>query len=783
MFLFIFPVVMVLMLWKPSQMVGAWLIVGIVWGFVNFWCSAERLYVDPQWFSGDQKVTATVVSAEDYQHYSRWRLQGITNLSHAIAYGGDAYLYLNKNRRIAIKTGQTIALDMAFKQPHNQQNPHAFDYESYAFHQNIALIGNAKSTPVVVDHHADFLDTPRYRIRQLFSQLPEQERGVLEALVLAEKNHLDLQVYEAFAATGTAHLLAISGLHVGMVMGAVFFLVYFILRRRERWIVELPIEMMAMISALIVAILYAAIANWPLPTQRAVLMAVALFVAWRFRSQVHPLQIMLAVFLFILILQPNAIVSLSFWLSFSSVAALIAWANVWITRGQQDESRMGGTDSSWQRIYGKVRGFVQSLLWISLISSLVTMPMIVESFGRIAIYTLIANLIMVPLYAMAILPLALLSSMCAVMGLDEIAYPLLHLNGVVVQLGNQWVITLQHWPWGNLWIKPAPWWLQLNYAMLMLLAGWLMWKKRMRIALPLLFFTLALYIYFGSQEPQSVDAHATIIDVWDVGQGASTSIHFQDGEEWLIDVPGEFSAKFNGGTMVADELRGLGITHIDTLVLTHAQSDHMGGAMRLLDHLNHVGELWIADVPSNHNHPQLNAIIARLKREDATVIWLSQGDHRTLNNQSRIDVLWPPKGYNPKNTNNASLILSLQLPTGQRMLFPGDMEAKTEKDRRFFEQLSPYDLMLIPHHGSRTSSTVDFVARVHPRYAVAQVGYGNRFGFPKNEVIDRYENIGAHVYRSDQGALQFSIENNISIAQYVPLQLKYNQLWLYFHGG
>jgi competence protein ComEC len=239
-----------------------------------------------------------------------------------------------------------------------------------------------------------------------------------------------------------------------------------------------------------------------------------------------------------------------------------------------------------------------------------------------------------------------------------------------------------------------------------------------------------------------------------------------DGMVMVIDSPGRYGSRFNGGTIVADGLRHQGVVHADVVLISHAQSDHAGGIGRLLDHLRSVGELWIADIPENRSYKPMGRAIRHVEARGGMVRWLKRGD-RLRFGDADVEVLWPPKGYAPYKRNNASLVLSMELPTGERLLFPADIEREGEY-RMVRDGLDHHDVMLIPHHGSRTSSHPSWVQSVRPDIAIVQSGWKNRYRFPRPEIVDRYEKSGAKVLDTKQGAVSVRFEETVKVEQYRP---------------
>ncbi|MDQ6968649.1 MAG: hypothetical protein Q9M14_08215, partial [Mariprofundaceae bacterium] len=305
------------------------------------------------------------------------------------------------------------------------------------------------------------------------------------------------------------------------------------------------------------------------------------------------------------------------------------------------------------------------------------------------------------------------------------------------------------------------------YVAGMLCAVLLWFRKQRAIAMMVISGTLFLYAY-GAAFEYAPETSRFI--AWDVGQGAAASLIQIEANKkthvLVVDVPGRKYSRFNGGTIVASGLRTLGLTHVNVLMLSHAQSDHAGGALRLLDSVREVSELWLADVPANHSYDVMQKVIRRVQQQGGLVRWLKQGDVLELG-QAKVHVLWPPKGYTADNDNNTSLVCTLEMADGKRILLSGDMEKPVEKALLKAVRLQPQTLMLMPHHGSRTSSTIDFIKRVQPSIVIAQTGKNNHFGFPKDEVVQRYKDVGSDIWNTANGAVTWSLMDG-SVSQFKP---------------
>lgn len=723
------------------------LLAGLVWGlFILFW-DAQTVSVDESWLNGSQQASATVEKLERSSSFIRLRITDVQRMDGALLAGKvDAYLY-GREREPAIRVGDRVRLSLKLHLPRNKLNPGSFDYRTYCFDRHIALIGSAKGIEIL-EQGGSLLEKGRERINEAISAVDSHASGVIKALLLADRTGVTIKQHESFAAAGASHLLAISGLHVGMVAGWGFIIFWWILTRREAWIVAWPVRKLALTAGVLMAVGYATLAGWPLTAQRALLMMGAALLAWWLRDRSEPLNTMFAALLLILFIDPAAIGSISLWLSFTAVTALLIWSSRLVSEPDL---------SVWQ----KARKWIAGLFWVSVVAALATLPIIADLFGRVPTYTLLANMLLVPLYSLYVLPLSIVGELLALMGAVGIAAEVFIWAAEGVAEGDQLLMLLKTWPAGNLWVPGISIYATLFYAGGMIGSIFLLFRQHHAKALLSTVVTLSLYLLMVIPE-RSPDV--PVLMVWDVGQGAASTLAMPDGRVMVIDSPGRYGSRFNGGTIVADGLRHQGMVHADVVLISHAQSDHAGGVGRLLDHLRGVGELWIADIPENRSYKPMQRAIRHIELRGGMVRWLKRGD-RLRFGDADLEVLWPPKGYAPYKRNNASLVLSMELPTGERLLFPADIEREGES-RMVRNGLDHHDVMLVPHHGSRTSSHPAWVQSVRPDIAIVQSGWKNRYRFPRPEIVDRYEKAGAKVLDTKYGAVSVRFGETVKVEQY-----------------
>lgn len=703
------------------------MLAGIATGCVVYLWQVSEQNIDPSWMNHPINLTANIEQASPNGHAIKLRLTQITRDDGVILDGkADVYWWPKVRNAAFILPGQQIHVSARLHPPHQRQNPGGFDYTGMLLRQHVVLSGSLNQAPEVIHSETSWIEQLRQRIR-LAMPKNDTASAILSALLLAEKDQIPTEMFDAFADTGTAHLLAISGMHLGMVAGWCYLLLWWLLTRRESWIIRLPVRQVALWGSIAGAGAYATLAGWPLPTQRAGLLLLSAALAWSLREHYRPLHTLTLALFVITIIQPTSVLSVSLWMSFVAAAALLIWAD------HPSERTPSTHRSGWS---DKLLKAIRSLILITVLAGLATLPIVADVFGRIPIWSIPANFILVNLYALWVLPLALLGEIAALLDLPTVAQWLMQLATQGISLGNGWLQWLAQLPLGKLRVPDIPLWLSLLYGVGLLCAVWLWMRHKTAASIAVLSISLLLFLSISSIESRY---ETTQFIAWDAGQGAASTLLLPEGQVVVIDSPGRHGSRFNGGTTVADGLRHLGLSHADVIIASHAQSDHAGGLLRLIEQLNRTGELWLADIPDNRNSQMLQEIIAALHKRGGSVRWLQQGE-RIIVGQSQFHVLWPDRNTEAPNSNNTSLVLSVTLPDRQTLLLPGDIEKPVEAAllNSYSDDVLHHDILLIPHHGSQSSSTMPWVTAVHPTTVIVQSGFSNHFGFPQPQIIARY---------------------------------------------
>jgi len=590
--------------------------------------------------------------------------------------------------------GERWRLKVRLKRPHGFRNPGGFDYEGWLFRHGIRATGYVRAAPGnrrLSEAEGEWVQRLRYRIRErLLAVLPERpEAALLLALVIGDRSAMDDEQWAVLRATGTNHLMAISGLHVGLLAALGFVLGRFLWRFSGQGLLWLPAPRAGALLGLLLAIGYAALAGFSVPTRRALIMtAMVMLALWRYR-RIRGGQTLGVALLAVLLLDPLAVLDAGFWLSFAAVAFIFYGLS----------GRAGAV--------GRIRQALRVQWWISL----GLLPLLLFLFRQASLISPLANLVAVPVVGTLVVPLALGGTVLALMWPAGSAV-LLGLAGEIMGLVMRGLAWMANWPgvqWSGSQTGPIVAALALTGMLILLMPRGLPGRLAgVVLILPLLFPFV--------DRPPAGQADFTLLDV---GQGLAAVVRTRH-HVLLYDTGPRFGDRFEaGGAVVVPFLQAVGRDRIDRLVISHADSDHRGGAEAVLTGLP------VADFLASR---PLELAGRRSRPCRAGERWEWDG--------VAFAFLHPAAG--DPGRNDASCVLRIQAGE-QVLLLTGDIERAAERRlvRRFGEGLRA-DVLIVPHHGSKSSSTAAFLDAVRPRWALFPLGYRNRFRFPAGEVLERY---------------------------------------------
>ena len=699
------------------------------------------------------------------------------------------------DKPLALNYGQRVELPAKIRAPRNFQNPDAFDYVHFLALQHIYWTGSVSNPQDIKVESgscgsaavAGLYSIRTWALERIDRLYPDDQHtiGLLQATLIGETSGVERRWTQDFRITGTYHALVISGQHVS-VLAFTLLLILRLFRMRK-----VP----ALCVATLASWLYAFISGMSSPVVRAAGGFTLFLVASYCFRKMRILNALAVVGIVYLLLDPTELFDPSFQLSFLSAAAIAAFAiplmectteplRAAVKRFDQPayDPRVEARAAEWRVEFRLLARTLQvwtglstkATQWLVARSALLAafigdavivsacvqfglaLPM-VSYFHRLSITGLSANIIVIPLLSLVV-PLGFAS---IATGWHWLAY----LTRMLLNLAD----SVATW---HVHFEPAyrigaiPVLMAIAFALTLILLGFAIRHKR---AVPFgLACALAQFIVICWQPwPADVQPGKLEVTAIDVSQGDSLLVVFPNGKTMLVDAggfPGMTNMKRKpqidmGEDVVSPYLWSRRIKHLDYAVLTHGHSDHMGGLSAILDNF-HPQALWIGAEPDT---PEWREIKKTAARDSVPIIPLTRGMADQNIGGTQIRVLAPSPDYTPQETatNDDSLVLELTYGQ-QRALLTGDAEKPVEADLVASGLLRPVTLLKVGHHGSKTSSSEEFLDELKPQYAMISDGYRNQFHHPHPTVLQRLNEHHATIYRTDtQGLITFRTDGKL----------------------
>ncbi|VAW91876.1 DNA internalization-related competence protein ComEC/Rec2 [hydrothermal vent metagenome] len=618
------------------------------------------------------------------------------------------------------------------KKPFSYQNSGGFDYEAWMFQNEIDAKGyvrNSKKNILLQANYSFFsFNQIRYNLKRNIKKINQSSyRSIILALLIGDKSEITDTQWSVFRKTGTSHLIAISGLHIGLIAGLVFFISSWLWRFSGTAVNFIPSAKLAAILAMLAAVIYSAMAGFSIPTQRALIMLCVVMISILIDVRAGSWKTLAIALLVVLLLSPFAVLNPGFWLSFFAVAIIIYFAK----NLSNTVNKPISTLYNWSR--------VQLVIAVGL------MPFVLLFFSESSIISPIANFIVVPIFSFFIVP-AIFFAACILMIFPAISSVIFDV--VIFVLDKIWIFLeyLAELKFSTIQVNhiSLPVFLFFCVAILLL---FLPKKFPAKWIAPL--FLLPL-IFNKAQVPDFGTANITLLDV---GQGLSVVI--QTKEHVLVyDTGTRFSKSFNtGDTVIIPYLKSKGLSEIDVLMISHGDNDHIGGVNSVVSTIN-VSKI-------------LTSVPAKVKSKIAHQNKKIPIDFCNSDNEWHWDgvdfKIIHPKANSTLRKNNASCVIQISTANSKiknSILLTGDIESKAERQIIKNKSLDLRSTILIaPHHGSKTSSTAAFINKINPDYVLYPVGYRNRYRFPSNLVSKRYKDRGVVEYSTSEfGSITFILE-------------------------
>ena len=645
--------------------------------------------------------------------------------------------------------------------PRPATNPGAFDYRRFLSFQDVWVTAYVNHSNEVVrmqegmgNAFFHFVESGREKIRKFLDvNAPPHSRGIIKALVLGERGDIERETNEKFIVAGVTHILSISGLHVALVAAFFFGVTRWILKLFPAMLLRLPLSKTSALVAVVPVIFYTFIAGLGVAAVRSTIMTLSfLFALLLDREKDLYDALFLAAFL-ILIVTPAALFDVSFQLSFLSVLAILYL----IPRFTEYFSPFKSWPlKSW--VEEQPRWKIKLLIYLgaSLLTStaaiLGTGPLVGYYFNRVSLVGFFSNLLLVPLMGLVNTLLSLLTAFLVFVSLP-LAKIFTALNVFLLDISLLLVDFFSRIPLASRRVStPTFPELFLLYGMLIFAANLKRWKRALHglIGLLAIFVSLQAYGYYAVSQGKELT-----VTFLDVGQGDAAIVRFPQGKVMVIDGGGSPDGSFDPGErIVAPYLWKMKNKAIDFLVSTHRHPDHLQGLLFLLDNFK-IGEVWHNGEKAEDDflaETFLTAAGGRLQR-------MGQGRVPVEINGVQVEFLHPPIGRKEGSIfwgNDASLVLRLTFGEVS-FLFCGDVETAAEEEIRRANPNLQSTVIKVPHHGSKTSSTPEFMESVRPKYAIFTVKAGGRHRLPHPIVFKRYEDMGVKTFLSDRdGAITFT---------------------------
>ena len=737
------------------------LVVGGVWAGVWGWCllaHALPLSLD----KSDYRVRGVVAGLPDNSEKStrfEFDVHSIEILTPRLVpqhLPSLKRLRLNWYGAPPLEVGQHWELSVRLRAPRGFANPGGFDYRLWLLQKGVSATGyvrDGNQAELLGKDPGYWVGRYRARLSHLISSSEFDHpgdgvtelstRSLLAALAIGDSRELSRQTWATLRQTGTIHLMIISGLHLGM--AALFGMAVGTLLGRGFILLgsPMPARQIGAVLALLLALIYGAMAGFTLPTQRATVMVGVFLLAMLIKRALRPWLAFSWALALQALIDPLAILSSGFWLSYGVVAAFIAYFSGYprfetFAKAKPGSGQGQGRGVLARRMSLPARGlrWVVELLRSQWVVLLTLSGALIYFHGEVSLVAPLINLVVIPWFSLGVVPLILLAVLAAVF---SEAAAVFFLQGAAWQLEafaaflNNTQPYAEQWQWRLVTDQP------MLIGVMVVTAGLLLLAPRglgVRVFATVLIIALML-----NQRPQGPLLEVAVLDV---GQGLSVAVSSRD-KVLVYDVGSKFSERFDmASAVLVPYLRHRGIDRIDTLVISHGDIDHAGGLEGLLESVE--VEQILAGQPE-----QLPVKGARQCQAGMSWQW------HDLN----FAILHPARGIDESRVtpsdNNYSCVLTIEL-AGIKILLAGDIEADVE-GRLLHNGTLParVSLLLAPHHGSQTSSGTEFVRRLSPEYVVYSAGFNHHFGHPHARVVERYSSVGARQWSTaTSGALIFA---------------------------
>lgn len=668
-------------------------------------------YADKKDHSMTVKVTSLI--NEKNKGYFRGKLMSIDGITLHYSPLIELRWYL---ANVILQDGQLIKIKGRIKPIYGRGNPGGFDRQKWLYSEHIAYQVSIKQLIDVIDKHISFRAKLYLKVKKSLRNFNNQ--GILLALTFADKSLISFETKQTIQQLGISHLFAISGLHIGLFFGFIYFLAnLFVVRILPRlylgWFSWRLINAIAVLGALF----YAYLAGFSLPTQRAFLMLFLTVILLSIRRKYAVVDLIGLILFLVLLWDPLAVMGISLWLSFFAVSIIIFI--LWVFSFRPSSPQTADTSTT-------VMDYVKALVFIQLGLSFIMLPIQILSFSGLNVLAPLINLVAIPLFSLLVIPCVLMGATFSILlsgtVFTSITTLLFAIADYLVSVFFTLAGSFQQY-YENISQQQSELIIFVVCVLICLIITNAFFYQKCKFSL--IYFSFVLFFFgFCYIDKAQIPSDEWQVEAIDVGQGLSVLIRSQ-GKTLLYDTGPSYPSGFNTAIVeTVPYLKKLGIKQLDYLVISHSDSDHAGGFF-VINHLFNPKNIVLGE-------PLKNIALNKL---DASLCMA--GDRWQLGGLS-VHVLSPL--VRGKNNNNNSCVLQIS-DSHFTVLLTGDIDKKQEKKLvSRYDHLLQSDLLFAPHHGSKHSSSTVFIKKVAPKYVIFSAGFMNHWGFPAQETQDRYMN-------------------------------------------
>ena len=725
------PIVAILYLYFPRGRYVYCVLLGFLWSFL--FASARLLpALDPLLEGQDLRITGKVVEVKKTSpNISRFVLR-INNAPDSELVGRlPKKVILSWYYPVQEVTAQQhCKLQIRLKRHWRFANPGSIDHEKLMFLKGIGARGYVREGQC-----QELGSIIKKRLRASLIDNFEREAGkykhvgLMQALSFGVRDDIQQSQWQIMRATGTSHLLAISGLHLSAIFLVVFFTVTTLAKRSASLCTYIPAQCVGAVFAMVATVFYAYLAGFSVPTQRALIMVLVATGAIILRKPVVQFPLLATALFAVLLWNPLAVLSASFWMSFLAVLFIFI-----ILKSSSGLSKF------------------TKLIRIQFFLAAALFPISMWFFSQGSLIAPIVNLLAVPYVSFLLLPILLLGQLLLLAGINVSHYLFVATDYLFEGL-HWWLQFCAHMPFATVQFHPT------IFGVILFELGLLLFiqPRGLHVRLLSLIFVAALFLI----RDDALTKEQLRVTMLDVGQGTAVVVETKN-HTLVYDAGPKYASGFNtGAAVVLPFLKTRNIKQVDQLVVSHNDNDHAGG----------VQDLLAAEVVEN-----LMISNEKNKYSANAIDYCRQGDQWTWDGV-KFHILHPPNHWQ-SSPNNRSCVVQITHSAGT-ILLAGDIEEIVERRliAQYGDKLRSL-LLLVPHHGSSSSSSRRFLARVRPQTAVFSVGYRNRYGFPHAKITARYQSIGAELVDTiREGAVTFIFDSRQGMHREVGYRPSSRRYW------